>query len=232
MAPFRRRVQNVSHCKPGERHCSGAREYNVFSRADSATEVFPVQPEATETPTSSPTSAPTKALPDCDSLLENDSVVTDGQQRLEVTYLYQVQTTIDQSVESLHDTVLGQLENELNSLLLKSWLNGVLCRSRDLPSVVISEDRLQQETSALTNEDMIVTDISTTPKDLVRPGLDGGTLEEITVGMHSFLIARLDLPVVLYAFLIPTSPLFQYDAVRPLWREHAVASLSVGAIRL
>jgi len=160
----------MSHCS-GQRHCEGAVEKNVFSRESREDDVatLPTTPLAgTSSPTSaaigvdSPTASPVMALPDC--ILNEDGTFGEGSEEKVVTYLYQVQTTIDETAASLDATVLGDLENSMSGFLMEELLEGSACSGS-----TISSRKLQSS---------MITGLESAPTDAVRPGLEGGTLRE------------------------------------------------------
>ena len=176
-------------------------EKNVFSRPDDPSEYFPVkerpdEPSAmpssaptTLEPTNSPiapvippTAAPIVKTPEVDdftpkgdlpncSELDALGETREHDEKQEITFLYEVQTTLGQSVDSVNNVILPGLEDELRDLLLRSWLDGIVCRASD---PVVIDDRQGTEDNGDSERAYTIQDIDTAPVDTIRPGLEGG----------------------------------------------------------
>lgn len=178
-----------THCQPGDRHCEGAQERNVFSRADGVNFEFPeidlteqTSHEFTEAPSPLPTQWSGNdasvdssreeylRLPECQVDEQGNFGPSSVTNRQEVRYLYQVQTTMEQSVNSLNEVVLKDLETRMSELLLLHMLEGVVCRVKETNFRVGS--RLLQ---GVGSDESGIVGISSAPIDEVRPGLEGST---------------------------------------------------------
>ena len=116
----------------------------------------------------------------------NFGVTSDAYEEV-ILYQYQVQTTVDLSATDVNDNVLSVLEKALSDELVPDLFDGTQCAYRrrikvgDHDNVAsdppeeqsISQPQLSAEDGSL---DTSLTGLQTVPRDLIAPGVEGGTL--------------------------------------------------------
>jgi hypothetical protein len=141
------------------RYCSTPSEQDVLGNETSITKDPAPQDEATIPPTTLSTTA-------CD--VDDDGDFGTGTQTHQISFLYQVQTTLNQTVLKMEEEVLFLLEKALAQQLLTNVFADSLC---SLTNITVAETRisLDQPTDGAT-----VSGLLSEPRDTVLPGVDGG----------------------------------------------------------
>ena len=100
-----------------------------------------------------------------------------------VAFDYQVQTTVNQSVDELNGGILSKLEGRLAALMAKVWF--AECQEGAVSFASFNHRWLQNGNVSS------VTGLSSAPADYVRPGIAGGTCIQsafIMTSLNSFSI--------------------------------------------
>ena len=152
------RQLNLDELCADARYCSTPGEQNVPGKGNSTSNETLTEGggDASLSPT----------LPSCD--IDEEGNFGTGTQTHQISFLYQVQTTLNQTVTKMEEDVLLVLEKALAQQLLTSVFSNALCSTGNS---TVTEARISQDQS---DDGATVSGLSSEPRDTVLPGVDGG----------------------------------------------------------
>lgn len=151
------RQLNLEELCPDDRYCSTPGEQNVPGSGNST---------SNETSTEGSDVSSPSTLPSCD--IDEKGNFGTGTQTYQVSFVYQVQTTLNQTVTKMEEEVLFVLEKALSQQLLTNVFSGSLCSTGN---ITVADTRISQDQP---DDGAAVSGLSSEPRDTILAGVDGG----------------------------------------------------------